>query len=765
MKIRKASLVASSIVLICGCVSLEDRLGSPDSQVRAKAEEELYQVTRKAPIEERLATIDKLTRKDLLLLIAMKPVGENEREGCKAAEKITVDEDCLRLALEASTVAVQECSTKHIFSQEHLQTVFSRSSVDSVRVIALDRMSAESISRLPYDPLLARRWVDVKDENVLTMILADVRNGLAEKDRIAGLGRVSKVENLCKIMKQVPINDFPEMQAVIVKRLQGIGRLHEVDHEIIRAFVCSKADFATRILALESLGKSEQLLAVIRDSIETNILTRACQLVNDADAVGKVVLMRDCDIAKLNAYICVYGSTLRLKDLIENHSNLITSEVESLIKAKTTDQEIMAALENLKRRREAEKVCASLIEGEQGLLIDKDKFKLIQQMGAMDPPTRGAICRKVMEKTDWLRNLTVSAAVCAQHRVDYPRWYKKNWYMNDQEATLLHLRPMLVRMLSEKDQREVMNRILSFSNWLEPYITSREQAYRLGLTSGLTSQDIIKQLLCSKMTWHSEWEASSSWISPKWGNTTEPGGGSYIGCENSFKSSLIRNASEELLVQIVKEYSLKKEDIVAGYPDSFRDVMAKIKDPRNVQELVAFFDANKGKGRIGRKILGIEYSTLIAKLGKDAIHERYVELIGRQKKEGRLTFEGFYPRMSPEDFMVVCKERGVGPERELRYLGMAIDRYVEQLKFSRRVRYSLLEKEDHEFMVSFMTKYVYPLNGTGIADVAKNLLANDLKRECHGDDWWVVYKSMKYKTMLRFNERTGEFILEEFTGE
>ena len=153
-------------------MSLEDRLGSPDPQVRAKAEEELYQVTRKAPIDERLAAIDKLTRKDLLLLIAMKPVDGNEREGCKAANKITGDDDCLRLALDASTVAVQECSAKHILSQEHLQTVFSRSNVESVRGISLDRMSAESISRLPYDPLLARRWVDVKDENVLTMILA-----------------------------------------------------------------------------------------------------------------------------------------------------------------------------------------------------------------------------------------------------------------------------------------------------------------------------------------------------------------------------------------------------------------------------------------------------------------------------------------------------------------------------------------------------------------------------------------------------------------
>lgn len=763
MRNRKASVVAVAISLMCGCMSLEERLKSPDLQVRSEAEAELYRDTREAPVEERLLAIDKLTRKDLLFLIALTPVDGCESEGCKAAGKITTDDDCLRLALEASTVAVQESATKRILSQEHLQTVFCKSQVDSVKSIALDKMSVQYVNRLPYDLLLSKRWKDVENENVLAAIIADNRNGMSAQDRIKCVEKISGAECLCKILEEMSIHDNPEASAVVVKRLNDMGKLSAVKSEPLTAYICSRADLETRIMALESAKGTEVPLVVIKNSADTNVLIRACQLVDDAKKVGDIVLA-DGNIKKLNVYFKVYGTPSMLKDFIECHGEVITPEVEEIIKFRTQDAMVMSALENLKRRREAERVCASLLKGYQ---INLEKFKLIENMCAeMDPDVQGSICRKIMDKTDWLQDLSVSDEVCTLHKEKYKDWHRRYSYKDDGVVTLLHVRAMLVRMLSEKDQRAVMNRILSYSDWKEPCITCEDQDYRLGLTSGLSSQNIIRQLLCSKIVWRSEWEDSSSWISPKWGRTTRPGGSSYIGCENEFKGTLIGNASEESLVQIIEEYSLKKENVVAGYPDGFRAVMAKIKDHKNIEELVTFFDANKGKGRIGRSVLGIEYSNLISKLGKDAIHERYVKLIERQQKERLLTFEGFHPLMSPEDFIVVCKEKGVTPERDILSIGTYWEsKYAKCLKFTRRQRYGLFEKEDHEFIVSFMNKYVYPLDGNTLADVAKNVLADDLKREYDGDEVWVVYKSMKHKTMLRFNEHTGKFIIREFTGE
>ena len=159
------------ILVLAGCMSLEERLASKDYQTRKEAESELYSdAVRRGSEREVLDAVSRMTCEELLAAVA---VSDSSAKITKAAvDKITEDKWLFAVVFHARNTEIQGAALVKMKDQTFLLEAYKSLKDEQLRVKAIERMAPESIVKIPYSPTLAPRWKDISNQSLLEKILS-----------------------------------------------------------------------------------------------------------------------------------------------------------------------------------------------------------------------------------------------------------------------------------------------------------------------------------------------------------------------------------------------------------------------------------------------------------------------------------------------------------------------------------------------------------------------------------------------------------------
>ena len=205
--------------VLSGCMSLDERLASSDIQVRHAAEAELWSLARTS--EEQMAAVKRMGNPDCLSQIALtsdSPVAlaafnkvKTDQYPILAAKarshsvrkaalaKISDAEGIVYVFSNSNDEAVKNGALEKISSAEVLEKLYAAESQDAWRKRILQRLPAESFTRL-HSPDFAQRWRQIDDERTLAKIVRDGCGQMSNADLAEIMAKIKDeklLERLC----------------------------------------------------------------------------------------------------------------------------------------------------------------------------------------------------------------------------------------------------------------------------------------------------------------------------------------------------------------------------------------------------------------------------------------------------------------------------------------------------------------------------------------------------------------------------------------
>lgn len=174
-----------------------------------------------------------------------------------------------------------------------------------------------------------------------------------------------------------------------------------------------------------------------------------------------------------------------------------------------------------------------------------------------------------------------------------------------------------------------------------------------------------------------------------------------------------------------------------------------------------FFDVIDEESLVGD--WGLLVAALIRNFSKEGFDGRVAAALKKAQESGRIVFEGFYCGMPYKDYVLMGMKTKRMPETGYSNWYYGCD--VRSLEFDRKTRYALLEAEDGEFWPMFMKKYI-PRKQKSVGEVIGEALDSGRYDYQEGyDDSWdercYFWKSMKYKTKIKYGLKSGRLKMEE----
>lgn len=180
---------------LSGCMSLEERLASNDPDVKRAAEYELVSNSRRNGTEaDRIAVINRVTDPGLLQEIAKAATPEVRHgssvmpstipDGTAALAKLNDQKILAALACAANAKEIRIAASGKVIDQAALVAVYGAAQDAEVKKVALDKMGAASLQKLPYSVDLIPYWAKVSDQKILAKIYRDGYAKLSENERV-----------------------------------------------------------------------------------------------------------------------------------------------------------------------------------------------------------------------------------------------------------------------------------------------------------------------------------------------------------------------------------------------------------------------------------------------------------------------------------------------------------------------------------------------------------------------------------------------------
>ena len=183
MKASAFAFVLAIVVVMVGCVSIEDQLNSPDPATRLVGEHRLLEQARlSGKPEDMLNAVKRVESRTLLLEIAKSARQNRIPEGQLALSKLTDENDFATLACSAESTQIQCLALMRVSQQETLLTICVQARDSRMRKAAMDKLSPESLVRLPYSPALFPYWRRITDQRTLAKIYRDGYGMFSEDD-------------------------------------------------------------------------------------------------------------------------------------------------------------------------------------------------------------------------------------------------------------------------------------------------------------------------------------------------------------------------------------------------------------------------------------------------------------------------------------------------------------------------------------------------------------------------------------------------------
>lgn len=180
-------VVLCGVLTMAGCMSLEERLASPDRDVRIQAEHELYADIRKSGNPQvALEGIPKITcDMNLLVSFAVLPVGGSHDVAKAAVEQIGPQDSWLSTVVlyERAPNEARRLALSKITEPKILVNIYGKTREPSFKREIIGRLPDTWFSSLPYDPLVSKQWRKIKNANLLKRILLEEVLTLSEEDR------------------------------------------------------------------------------------------------------------------------------------------------------------------------------------------------------------------------------------------------------------------------------------------------------------------------------------------------------------------------------------------------------------------------------------------------------------------------------------------------------------------------------------------------------------------------------------------------------
>ena len=208
------AVVLTVVMTITGCVTIEDQLNSPDPSTRLVGEHRLLtQARQSGKAEEVLNAVKRIQTKPLLLEISKNASQKSIEEGQLALSKLTDEKDFATLACLAVSPQIRRMAFARVSQQETLLVVCTRARDSGIRKSAMDKLSPESLSQLPYSPDLFPYWKKITDQKTLAKIYRDTC-GVLSKDDMKSIA--DKIEDEA-ILEEMVI-PMPGHQLAMVQR-------------------------------------------------------------------------------------------------------------------------------------------------------------------------------------------------------------------------------------------------------------------------------------------------------------------------------------------------------------------------------------------------------------------------------------------------------------------------------------------------------------------------------------------------------------------
>lgn len=172
-----------ALLVITGCVSIEEQLNSQDPNVRVQGEYRLLTNARlSGKPEEVVSAINRIQTKSLLLEIAKNASQKRIGEGQSALSKLTDEKDFTTLACSAEAPQIRRMAFAKVSKQETLLAICTQAGDPMIRKFAMDKLSPDNLAKLPYSSALLPYWKKITDQKTLAKIYRDGCGTFSEDD-------------------------------------------------------------------------------------------------------------------------------------------------------------------------------------------------------------------------------------------------------------------------------------------------------------------------------------------------------------------------------------------------------------------------------------------------------------------------------------------------------------------------------------------------------------------------------------------------------
>lgn len=231
--LREICVILLGLAILSGCMSLEERLASPDAQIRHVAEAELWNQA-KTPGDQ-IAAIGRIGNPEYLNQIALTydtPVAMAAFNKVKpdqyptlatkakspsvrkaALEKISDVAGFVYVFSNSSDEKIKGGALEKISSPEVLEKLFAATDESAWRQRILQRLPAESFVRIQYSPDFIPFWRNISDEKTLAKIVRDGCKRMSDAD-LAELMRKINDEKILGQMCTEPKSEKEMMRSL-----------------------------------------------------------------------------------------------------------------------------------------------------------------------------------------------------------------------------------------------------------------------------------------------------------------------------------------------------------------------------------------------------------------------------------------------------------------------------------------------------------------------------------------------------------------------
>lgn len=183
--------VLVGVLIMSGCMSLEERLASSDYATRKDAETELYQnAIRQGSQTEVKNAVNRMTCPDLLAAVASSKNHPSEITKL-AVGKISEDKWLSAVAVYATDADVQNLAIAKMNDQALLLAVYKNLKCKDLRIKVIERLDSESLAKIPYSSEFAAQWKKISNQAILAKIISNDLAKVPESEWSELIGRVT----------------------------------------------------------------------------------------------------------------------------------------------------------------------------------------------------------------------------------------------------------------------------------------------------------------------------------------------------------------------------------------------------------------------------------------------------------------------------------------------------------------------------------------------------------------------------------------------